>query len=118
MITGTSQVDCGVLIIASGTGECEAGISKNGQAREHALLAYTLGVKQLIVAVNNMDSTEPPYSKERFEEIQKEVQGFLKRSFTQLEASLQTLFVIFVIYPLRWFLRHDPDTCCQNICTK
>merc|ERR1712117_756483 len=49
MITGTSQADCGVLIIASGTGEFEAGISKNGQTREHALLAYTLGVKQLIV---------------------------------------------------------------------
>merc|ERR1739844_477647 len=34
------------IIIASGTGEFEAGISKNGQTREHALLAYTLGVKQ------------------------------------------------------------------------
>merc|ERR1712025_208602 len=31
MITGTSQADCGVLIIASGTGEFEAGISKNGR---------------------------------------------------------------------------------------
>merc|ERR1711872_428110 len=79
MITGTSQADCGVLIIASGTGEFEAGISKNGQTREHALLAYTLGVKQLIVAVNKMDSTEPPYSKDRFEEIQKEVSSFIKK---------------------------------------
>jgi translation elongation factor EF-1alpha len=51
-----------VLIVAAGTGEFEAGISKNGQTREHALLAYTLGVKQLIVGVNKMDSTEPPYS--------------------------------------------------------
>merc|ERR1712127_642330 len=79
MITGTSQADCGVLIIASGTGEFEAGISKNGQTREHALLAYTLGVKQLIVGVNKMDSTEPPYSKNRFEETQKEVSGFIKK---------------------------------------
>ena len=79
MITGTSQADCGVLIIASGAGEFEAGISKNGQTREHALLAYTLGVKQLIVAVNKMDSTEPPYSQARFEEIQKEVSGFIKK---------------------------------------
>merc|ERR1712178_257477 len=79
MITGTSQADCGVLIIASGTGEFEAGISKNGQTREHALLAYTLGVKQLIVACNKMDSTEPPYSQARFEEIQKEVANFIKK---------------------------------------
>jgi elongation factor 1-alpha len=79
MITGTSQADCGVLIIASGVGEFEAGISKNGQTREHALLAYTLGVKQLIVGVNKMDSTEPPYSKDRFDEIQKEVSGFIKK---------------------------------------
>merc|ERR1711970_934270 len=38
-----------------------------------------LGVKQLIVAVNKMDSTEPPYSQARFEEIQKEVSGFIKK---------------------------------------
>lgn len=43
MITGTSQADCAVLIVAAGTGEFEAGISKNGQTREHALLAFTLG---------------------------------------------------------------------------
>jgi elongation factor 1-alpha len=49
MITGTSQADVAILIIASPAGEFEAGISKNGQTREHALLAYTLGVKQLIV---------------------------------------------------------------------
>merc|ERR1711894_392449 len=79
MITGTSQADCAVLIVAGGVGEFEAGISKNGQTREHALLAYTLGVKQLIVGVNKMDSTEPPYSKDRFEEIQKEVSGFIKK---------------------------------------
>lgn len=59
------QADCAVLIVAAGTGEFEAGISKNGQTREHALLAYTLGVKQLIVGVNKMDSTEPPYSEVR-----------------------------------------------------
>jgi len=79
MITGTSQADCAVLIVAAGVGEFEAGISKNGQTREHALLAYTLGVKQLIVAVNKMDSTEPPYSDARFHEIQKEVSSYIKK---------------------------------------
>ena len=39
MITGTSQADVAMLVIASGTGEFEAGIAKNGQTREHALLA-------------------------------------------------------------------------------
>jgi len=79
MITGTSQADCAVLIIASSTGEFEAGISKNGQTREHALLAYTLGVKQMIVGVNKIDNTEPPYSEKRFTEIKKEVESYVKK---------------------------------------
>jgi elongation factor 1-alpha len=79
MITGTSQADCAVLIVAAGVGEFEAGISSNGQTREHALLAYTLGVKQLIVGVNKMDSTEPPFSEARFVEIMKEVSNFIKK---------------------------------------
>ncbi|CAI4227641.1 unnamed protein product [Auanema sp. JU1783] len=79
MITGTSQADCAVLVVACGTGEFEAGISKNGQTREHALLAQTLGVKQLIVACNKMDSTEPPFSEARFTEIVNEVKSFIKK---------------------------------------
>merc|ERR1712110_1010750 len=79
MITGTSQADCAVLIVAAGVGEFEAGISKNGQTREHALLAYTLGVKQMIVAFNKMDSTEPKYSENRFKEIVKEVSSYVKK---------------------------------------
>merc|ERR1712002_702356 len=79
MITGTSQADCAVLIVAAGVGEFEAGIAKNGQTREHALLAFTLGVKQLIVGVNKMDNTEPKYSKARFEEIVKEVSNYVKK---------------------------------------
>jgi len=79
MITGTSQADCAVLVVAAGMGEFEAGISKNGETREHALLAYTLGVKQMIVAVNKMDSTEPKYSEARYEEIKTEVSAFVKK---------------------------------------
>jgi len=79
MITGTSQADCAVLIVAAGVGEFEAGISKDGQTREHALLAYTLGVKQLIIGVNKMDSTAPAYSGARFGEIEKEVSGYIKK---------------------------------------
>jgi len=79
MITGTSQADVAILVVASGTGEFEAGIAKEGQTREHALLAFTLGVKQMVVAVNKMDDKSVNYSNERYEEIRKEVSGFLKK---------------------------------------
>ena len=45
--TSAAQADCAVLIIDSTPGGFEAGISKDGQTREHALLAYTLGVRQV-----------------------------------------------------------------------
>merc|ERR1712130_503971 len=77
MITGTSQADCAILIIAGGQGEFEAGISKDGQTREHALLSFTLGVRQLIVAINKMDSVN--YSEERYNEIVREVSNFIKK---------------------------------------
>ncbi|MBA0734769.1 hypothetical protein Gogos_018662, partial [Gossypium gossypioides] len=79
MITGTSQADCAVLIIDSTTGGFEAGISKDGQTREHALLAFTLGVRQMICCCNKMDATTPKYSKARFDEIVKEVSSYLKK---------------------------------------
>jgi elongation factor 1-alpha len=79
MITGTSQADCAVLMIASPQGEFEAGISKNGQTREHALLAYTLGVKQMIVVINKMDDKTVNWSQSRYDEIKKEVHSFLKK---------------------------------------
>jgi|Transcript_15637 elongation factor 1-alpha len=79
MITGTSQADVAILVIASPPGEFEAGIAKNGQTREHALLAYTLGVKQMIVGINKMDDKNVNYGEDRFNEIKKEVQGFIKR---------------------------------------
>ena len=77
MITGTSQADAAILIIASGVGEFEAGYAKDGQTREHALLAFTLGVKQMIVACNKMDAVK--YSEERYDEIKKELSGYLKK---------------------------------------
>jgi elongation factor 1-alpha len=79
MITGTSQADVAMLVVASGTGEFEAGIAKNGQTREHALLAFTLGVKQLIVAVNKMDDKSVNFGQARYEEIKNEVSDFIKK---------------------------------------
>jgi elongation factor 1-alpha len=79
MITGTSQADCAVLVVASGTGEFEAGIAKTGQTREHALLAYTLGVKQMICVVNKMDDKSVNWGEARYNEIKNEVSSFLKK---------------------------------------
>lgn len=79
MITGTSQADVALLVVASGQGEFEAGISKEGQTREHALLAFTLGVKQMIVAVNKMDDPSVMFSEARYEEIKDEVSNYLKK---------------------------------------
>jgi len=79
MITGTSQAECAILMIASPQGEFEAGISTDGQTREHALLAFTLGVKQMIVCTNKMDEKTVNWSKDRYEEIKKEVSEYLKK---------------------------------------
>jgi len=78
MITGTSQADVAILVIASGVGEFEAGYAKNGQTREHALLAFTLGVRQMIVLINKMDDKSVKYNKDRYQEIVNEMKKFLK----------------------------------------
>jgi elongation factor 1-alpha len=79
MITGTSQADVAILVIDSTTGGFEAGISKDGQTREHALLAKTLGIQQMIVCMNKFDDKTVNYSQARYEEIKKEVADYLKK---------------------------------------
>jgi elongation factor 1-alpha len=79
MITGTSQADCALLVVAANTGEFEAGISKEGQTREHALLSYTLGVRQMIVLVNKMDDKSVDWSEDRYKEIATEMRSILKK---------------------------------------
>lgn len=79
MITGTSQADCAILMVPAATGEFEAAYAKQGQLREHALLAFTLGVKQMIVGVNKMDEKSVNYAEPRFNEIKDEVSKFLTK---------------------------------------
>jgi len=77
MITGTSQADVAILVIDSAPGGFEGGWAQEGQTREHALLAFTLGVKQMIVALNKMDSCD--YKEERYKDIVEEVSAYLKK---------------------------------------
>lgn len=78
-ITGTSQADVGLLVIDSSEGRYEVGIDHNGQTREHSLLAYALGVKQLIVVINKMDDKTVNFSEDRWKIIKREISAYLKK---------------------------------------
>jgi len=76
MIPGFSEADCAILVVSAAPEEFEAGVS-SGQTMEHAILAYAMGVRRLIVAVNKMDVVE--WSQERFQEISAKMQKILKK---------------------------------------
>jgi elongation factor 1-alpha len=78
MITGASQADVAILVVSGKKGEFEVAVGPGGQAREHAYLARTLGVKNLVVAINKMDDQTVKYSEERYKECRKELEGLLK----------------------------------------
>ena len=69
MITGASQADAAVLVVAANDGVMP-------QTKEHMFLSMTLGIKQLIIAVNKMDMQD--YSEDRFNEVKDEVSTLLK----------------------------------------
>lgn len=71
MITGTSQADAAVLVVAAPEGVM-------AQTKEHTYLAKTLGVEQLVIAINKMDATQPEFSEDRFNEVKEEVGQLLK----------------------------------------
>ncbi|MBS7645310.1 MAG: translation elongation factor EF-1 subunit alpha [Candidatus Bathyarchaeia archaeon] len=78
MITGASQADVAMLVVSAKKGEFEVGVGPGGQTREHSYLAKTLGVDQILVAINKMDDPTVNYSKERYEECRKELESLLK----------------------------------------
>lgn len=76
MIVGASQADAALLVVSARPGEFETGIGPQGQTREHLFLAATLGIRQVIVAVNKMDVVN--YDQKRYEQIKAEVSKFMK----------------------------------------
>jgi hypothetical protein len=60
-------------------GRLEEGLAKRGQTREHALLAYVMGVRHVVVTVTQLDKLPLPFSKQRFEECKVEAARYLKR---------------------------------------
>ena len=69
MITGTSQADAAVLVVAANDGIM-------AQTKEHIFLARTLGVQQIVIAVNKMDMKN--YDEAVFKKIQEDVTTLLK----------------------------------------
>jgi len=64
MITGASEADCAILVLSAKDDEANVAVAAGGQAREHAFLLRTLGVGQIIIAINKMDTNN--YSEDAF----------------------------------------------------
>ncbi len=71
------QADVAILVVNATNGEFESGFESGGQTREHALLVRSLGVTQLAVAVNKLDTVD--WSEDRFKEITSKLKHFLKQ---------------------------------------
>lgn len=69
MITGASQADAAILV-------CAAKEGVQSQTKEHVFLARTLGITQLIIAINKID--EVNYDKARYDAVKTEVSTLLK----------------------------------------
>jgi len=78
MISGAAQAEAAILVVSAVEGEFEAGFDRSGQTKEHLALARSLGVQQLVVAVNQMDRTG--WSAQRYEEIASKVVAFARRT--------------------------------------
>ncbi|MEB3756821.1 MAG: translation elongation factor EF-1 subunit alpha [Desulfurococcales archaeon] len=78
MITGASQADAAIVVVSARKGEFEAGMSPEGQTREHLLLAKTMGIDKVVVAINKMDATDPPFSQKRYEQVVSILKKFMK----------------------------------------
>ena len=81
MISGASQADAAVLVVDASMGAFEAGMESEGrgagQTKEHTLLIRSLGIEQIVVAINKMDSVD--YIQGRFDSIKAALRPFLRQ---------------------------------------
>jgi translation elongation factor EF-1alpha len=77
------QADVAVMVVNATRGEFEAGFDSGGQTREHAVLVRSLGVSQLIVAVNKLDTVD--WSQDRFIFIVEKLKQFLKVNIQKID---------------------------------
>ena len=111
-ITGASQADCAVLVVAANDGV-------NAQTIEHLRLSKIFGVGQLLVAVNKMDISGVSYSEARYKEVVEDVKKHAKQAGWNVDkirfipmASLKGDNVIKKTEHLAWW---DGDTLLQAI---
>jgi elongation factor 1-alpha len=93
MITGASQADCAFLVVAAGQG---AGVQP--QTIEHATLLKTMGVGEIAVLVNKMDTVG--YKEEEFNRIKADVSNVIKQRGYNPDT---TTFI-----PVYWIKRRQP----------
>jgi peptide chain release factor subunit 3 len=85
MLMGACQADFAGLVISAKNGEFESGFEGEGRTREHALLAKSLGVTKLVVIINKMDEESVKWSKDRYDQIKKDLSVFLKQCGYNIE---------------------------------
>lgn len=66
------------LVISAKEGEFESGFEKNGQTREHAFLAKSMGIRHLVILVNKMD--EAGWNRDRYMFIMDTLKPFLQEA--------------------------------------
>ena len=84
MISGAAQADVAIIVVNGTRGEFESGFEADGQTKEHSLLIRSMGVQQVVVAINQLDKEE--WCQARYQEIETMMGNFLK----QIKFSIKT----------------------------